>query len=710
MRSSSDGRQFGDKLIPKIQSAVHESIISARRGLFDVEHSLRVKATQDIIDRAGHEVADLHRPIIDDLLATEGVNLHPLLQQYLGQVRTGADQWQSLAGHLSMMATSALSDALSNAFAPITYRINETGPNLNNDPSVYAQAWAAGLTTFDIGQKVAYENGLGGGNFQMLALLQQSIPDYGQLTDWLRRGYIDENLFKNWLWRGAVPEEVWTYYLSMARELLTPADMALALLRGDTTEKYAQEVANAAGLTDDDFAIVLANTGEPPGLMQLLEGYRRGFITKATLERGIRQSRVRDEWIPFIEQLRYEPMPTADAIEAYVKGYITEAQAKDYSQQNGLEPTDFDALALSAGEPLSRDEMTRLWRYGFVTEADVKNAIKQSRIKDSYVDWAVLLKSAPMSTADAVESYVQGYLTLDQSKSIAVMNGLREDDFDALRLTAGDPLSKTEMLTLLRRGEVTTDQVKDALRQSRLKDSYIDLALKLQTTLPALYEVRALLSAGAITAAQGTELLLEQGYSADLVKDIVSSLTGGTLAETKTLTAAQITTLYQEREITAAEYVKELEALGYSQAEAELYQEMEDWKFSIASRNSVLAKIKAQYINRVISQQQASADLDALQISAAMRDELFDLWNLEQATTIKRLTQAEITSAWQMNLFENGDPAANTQLALDYLMSLGYSSTDAIIVLEIKNKGPLGDVNTPAKASSSKSKGQTQSS
>lgn len=99
-----------------------------------------------------------------------------------------------------------------------------------------------------------------------------------------------------------------------------------------------------------------------------------------------------------------------------------------------------------------------------------------------------------------------------------------------------------------------------------------------------------------------------------------------------------------------------------------------------------------------------------MQISAAMRDELFDLWNLEQATTIKRLTQAEVTSAWQMNLFQDDDPAANTQLAIEYLESLGYSNPDAIIILEIKNKGPLGDVNTPAKASSSKGKGQTQSS
>lgn len=705
MPYSKANRDVGAKLLPKIQAAVAESIISTKRQLFDTEHRLKVMAAKSLADIIGEELAELSLPLVESVLADS--KLPPEIQEIVRSMASGEKQFQAIAGWAigASGVPGLLSQVMNNEFASVTRRILSANPLLDPPWPQIVSMVARGIQPEETAYGQIGGQGINENWIPNLVMLNQAIPDLATLYEWLRRSLMDESDARGWMTRGAIPSDLQDLYIDLTRTLLSPADAALAQLRGDTTLKYAQEIANAAGLTDDDFNILLLNTGEPPGLMQLLEAYRRGFIDKATLEIGIRQSRVRDEWIPVIEQLRYEPMPTADAIEAYIKGYITEADAKSYAQQNGLEPDDFDALSLSAGEPLSRDEMTRLWRYGFVTEQDVKNAVKQSRIKDSYVDWAVLLKDAPMSTADAVEAYVQGYLSQDDAKSIAEMNGLREQDISPLMLTAGEPLSKTEMITLWRRGQVTEDQVKDALRQSRLKDSYVDTALLLKTQLPALYEVRALLSAGALTAAQGTQLLLEQGYSADIVKDIVSSLTGGTLAETKTLTAAQVTTLYQEQEITSAEYITELEALGYSQTEAEAYQEMEDWRFAISQRNQVIAKIKAQYMNRVITQQQASADLDALQISAAMRDSLFDDWNLEQSTIIKRLTQAEVTSAWQMNLFSQNDTAANTQLAIEYLESLGYSNTDSIIILEIKNKGPLGEQSTTPKVSSGKATG-----
>jgi hypothetical protein len=93
-----------------------------------------------------------------------------------------------------------------------------------------------------------------------------------------------------------------------------------------------------------------------------------------------------------------------------------------------------------------------------------------------------------------------------------------------------------------------------------------------------------------------------------------------------------------------------------------------------------------------------------------MRDSLFTSWDLEQSTLIKRLTQAEVTAAWQLNLFASGDAAANTQYALTYLESLGYSAADALLILELKNKGPLDNASSPAKTSSGKNKGQTTSS
>jgi hypothetical protein len=706
MQSYSKGDTFGEKLIPKVVKAVVQAVIATKKGLASTEVEIKHAAAHAIATTVGEEIAEITLPLVEEAL--ENSKIPPHIQDIVRKMSDGQNQYQAIAGALlgATGSSGLLSAVMNNEFAPVIRRILSANPMLDPPWATIIQLVVRGLQDEETARGQIGGQGLNEGWINALQWLAQSIPDLPTLLEWLRRGLIDENTAKGWMVRNAIPEEVQNLYIDLARQLLSPQDMALAVLRGDTTLDYARQVANAAGITNDDFNILQLNTGEPPGLQQLLEAYRRDFIDKATLETGIRQSRVRDQWIPVIEQLRYEPIATADAIEAYVKGYITEDQAKSYTQQNGLEPDDFDALALSAGEPLSRTEMTMLWNRGEVSQEDVANAIRQSRIKDAYIDWALLLKTAPMSTADAIEAYVQGYLSKDNATRIIQMNGLRDEDIDPLMLTAGEPLPKVEMLKLWNRGLVTEDQVKDALRQSRLKDSYIDTALQLRIELPALYEVRALLANGSLTAEQGTQLLLESGYQTDIVKAIVAGATGEAVAGTKTLTAAQLSTLYQERELSATEYVNELVALGYSQTEAELFETLEDMKWSITARNQVITKIRAQYVGKKITSQQASADLDALQISASMRDQLLDDWNIELATVVKLLTEAQIVDAWQMNLFEHNDPAANTQLALNYLINLGYSSADAITLLEIKNKGPLGE--NAAQPTSSSGQNQRQ--
>lgn len=707
MRSSNNERQLGDKLIPKLQAAIVESIVGTKKELLGTEHLLKMITMKATADMVGEELAELMEPLVTEALKDS--TAPPEILDIVRKVASGENQFQAIAGIAFGLSgvPNVVAAFMNNAFAPIVRRLLADAPEQEPPWQVVVDLAARGLvTTNQMDESIA---GSGVQNRWQFPLLQaaQSIPDFATITEFLRRSLMDRDNAKAWLNRAAIPPELWNQYIDLTRAVLAPADAALGVLRGDIGLNYAREIANANGITDDDFNILIANTGEPPGAMQLLEGYRRKFIDKATLELGIRQSRVRDQWIPLIEQLRYEPLSTADAIEASVQGYITKAQAKEYADQNGLEPADFDAAWLAAGEPLSRTEMMQLWRRKFVTEVDVKNAIRQSRTKDAYVDWAVLLKDAPMSTADAVEAYVQGYLSLATAKDIIEQNGLRVQDIDPLINTAGDPLSKTEVLHLLRLGKMSVDQVKQALRESRLKDKYIDVALDLQVTLPALYEVRTLLAAGALTAEQGTQLLLEQGYQEDIVKAIVKSETGTTIAKVKVITEAQITALYEEQEIDAATYINELGAVGYDTTEAELIKEVADWRLSITARNAVITKVRTQYIAGKINEQKAVADLDAVQISAAMRDKLIADWNLEKLSTVRLLSESQIVDLWQLGLFEENDLAANTQLALNYLVVLGYTQDDAILLLELKNKGPLGAPNAAQPVSPKSTGGKT---
>jgi SOS response regulatory protein OraA/RecX len=710
MPHSDSDRQLGDKLMPKLISAIVQSVIATKKGLAGHEHAVRTKATQEIIDRMGHEAADHFSGLMAKVLEQE--NMHPELRSFLGKAATGDDQWQAAGQFLFQTSgiAGAFGQSIANAIAPIAYELNRLGPNLDLDPATSAAAVVRGIMEESEGAGMAKDQGIQQGLFNAMLYLAQTMPDVSSLLQMWNRNVISEQDVREYLKRNGFPDNTANQIMQLVAGILSPEDAALAVLRGDLGKHDGLIIAQQSGLDAEQFNILLSNTGEPPGAEELMEALRRKIIDLDTFKKGILQSRVRDEWIPTLEALRYSPISIADAVQAYVQNYISFDELSSYADQNGLVPGQIETLALAAGEPLSRTEMAMLVRRGQATEAEFKEALAQSRLKDSYTEKAFELVYNPPTVADAIESSIQGFMSKDDARSIAQKNGLDGQYFDALYATAGEPLSKTEMLTLLKRGRVSTADVKDALRQSRLKDAYIDDALELATELPALYETRALLSAGAITAAQGTQLLLQQGYTAEIVKAIVKSAIGDITSETKVLTQTIYIDLYQESAITPTEFITELKALGYTESQAELIRTAYDNKIAITNRNAVISKIRAMYTGRKITESRAQHDLNELGIPSDMVDKLMEDWKLILDVDVKLLTPAQVVDAWFMGLMAQGDPAANTQLALKYLEMLGYSDGDAMTLLEIKNKGPLTDDSSPSPPQSASSKRSTSGS
>jgi len=706
--SSRNERAPGDKLLPKLIKAVTTSVIATKLGLAKHEFDLRVESGQELIDRMGLEAATLYKPMTDKLLSEFGEQMHPIMKRHFERIGSGDYQIEALLGSLQMQAASALSSVISNYLFPLTSVLNDAAPSLPVDMPTGAQAVTRGLADYDVGALNSRKWGYTNDAFDLTYNLSLNWPDVPTIQTWVRRGLIDQGTANTLYQRQATVPDYIDQYIDTQDEVLSPADAALAVLRGDITEAQGRKIANDNGITDANFTILLNNTGEPPGAQELMEAWRRGFIDEATFKTGILQSRIRDQWVPTLEKLRYSPLNTADAVDAYVEGYITEDDVKSIADQNGLEPDQYKILIEAAGDPLSPQDMLRLWRWGKATEDDVKAALRRGRLKDDYIDFAVQLKDMPMSVADAIEAAVQGYLTQAQAKDIASMNGLREQDFDPLYLTAGDPLPKEEMLQLWRRGKVTEDQVKAALRESRLKDSYIDTALDLKLQLPALYETRTLLSEGSLSAAEATKILLEQGYSSDIVKSIVAGATGANDAGTKALTQTIYLDLYQEGALTGQELQQELVTLGYTQADAELIQAAYDLKSTITARNQVIAKIKAAFVAGKINEATAQNDLNAIDIPSTAVDRLIADWSIIQSMNVKTLSAAQVVDAWQLKLFDTEDQVDNTQQALNYLMTLGYDGADAVKLLEIKNKGAIGDTPAPATGSTQASTGTTQ--
>lgn len=472
-------RQLGDKLGPKLAALMSQAVIHTRRALGPHESRVMQAALQALIDRAGHEVAGLWRPFTSQILADRGDQIHPLMRQHLERISSGAHQWESIAGHAQMAATSVLSQTLGNLVAPVAYAINSHDRSLVPDLQSFAQGVAIGVMPYSEGDEGAAVNGYTPGSFRLAYDLAQNVPDPSILGQLANRGLLSEARLAYWTTRGGFPEELRNGLEELRHQLLSPADLALAVLRGDMSEAEGRRLAAQTGVSAADFAVLLANTGEPLGLEQLLEAYRRGYINRQRLVRGIRQSRVRDEWADVAEELRYSPVPTADAIDAWLRGHVDESRARTIAEQNGVLPDQIQILLDDAGNPPAPEQLLELWRRGVLNEARVHQGMREGRLRDEWITPVLQLRYEPLSTADAIDAWLRGHLGEQEARQIAEENGLLPRDVPAAFANAGNPLGLVQLLEALRRGFIDESRFEQGFRQSRYRDEWSGTALKL---------------------------------------------------------------------------------------------------------------------------------------------------------------------------------------------------------------------------------------
>lgn len=422
----------GAKLGVRIATLVSNAIIYTHNRLHNAKHRLAMAVFHSISDVISAEVHQTLDPVIGDLherYDPEGA-LKPLLQ--FMHHETG--QLQALVGSsvLSQGLLWPISALINNELAPVVYEGVSSNPHSIPDAGTIAELKAHGLINDPSFADGMAKNGLNGSWADALNQLNMSYPDSGTLLDLVRRELISADTFMQWAERSSIPAEVSRILLSTVRVPISPADAALALLRGNMSRPEALKVAHEAGLTDSDFDVLVNNTGEPLGLMQLLEAFRRGFITEDRLKTGILESRVRNDWIDTAIKLRYTPMSTADAVTSVVQGHLSEDQGKAIADQNGLTPGAFDILQQTAGEPLSRTEMEELYNRGEVTQAQVKQALLESRLKNKYTDLAFSLHTKLLPIRNLSEAVEYGTITLAQGVAEAMKQGYSQQDATAL--------------------------------------------------------------------------------------------------------------------------------------------------------------------------------------------------------------------------------------------------------------------------------------
>lgn len=336
---------------------------------------------------------------------------------------------------------------------PLQHEANSLTTNQIFDAQTAAQLSTRGIISEDFARSEASGNGFDSQHENWMIEAAKVYPTLSDALALLNRGEITEDDVRLFLTREGVPDVYHDRLISLRETLLSPADLALATLRGFITLDAARQQAAKVGTSESEFDVLIANTGEPPGPMQLMEALRRGFIDQARFERGIRQSRVRDEWIDVENKLAYSPMSTADAIRAVVEGYFTSDEGKAIAVQNGLETNHWDVLVQSWGRPLSHEQMMQLYYRGQASLDEVRQAFRESDLKNKYIDQAIELARRLVPERTVVMMLHHGVIDRPRAVQMLLELGFAEADANALialgdaeRTSAAKHLTRTDIL------------------------------------------------------------------------------------------------------------------------------------------------------------------------------------------------------------------------------------------------------------------------
>lgn len=466
----------------------------------------------------------------------------------------------------------------------ITHEIENLAQSQIFDAPDAADLAARQIITPGFGQSEAGGGGWDESHWASMLDAAYHRPTWAIALQMWNRGYIQEADVNTALQYEGVPAYWWPFIKDMRQELLSPADWALAALRQNVTEDVARAGAAQWGLSSDDFATLLENTGEPPGTMQLLEAYRRDFIDEAELKRGILQSRVRDEWIPTLEKLRYAPMSTGAAANAVTRGYLSYADGASIAQQNGLEPEHWTYVYRSNGRPPSHEQLAELFYRGKIGIDVFKQGIRESDIKDKYIQDVVDLGVKLMPLFEATSLFKAGNISAKTFSAQLLDQGYQKEAVDEIVKsvasgTSGPPkrLTEAEIVSMYEDGALSKQQTIEKLvtlkyskadATSLVNDANTKAAAHRITTL--ITSVRTQYDHFQIDSTTAKADLITIGVDTDRAGELVHDWTTVRPPGTKRLTEAQIIRLLRQKKIKQQEAVTRLQADGYTEADAQL--------------------------------------------------------------------------------------------------------------------------------------------
>ena len=376
----------------------------------------------------------------------------------------------------------------------------------------------------------------------------------------------------------------------------SPADLADMVVRGVVDKDAAAAESTKSGIDPERFHRLVLLTGEPIGLEQVLEAYRRGFIGfddqgpgTVSVERAIKTARYYNEWAPIIKELAQVPISPGEAVNAALRGQIPLEEAKKEAFASGINAERFQTLLNSAGRPPSPTELLELLRRKLIPLAGVgpdklsfQQGIFEGDSKDKwwplYAELAkyvppprivtTLLRNGAITTARALELFQDAGLTAEDSA--AYIKSVQGE-----KLAGSRQLAETAVLTLYDQHAIDEATAKDHLTKLGYDPTDIgflleltDLNREMRALNSAVQRIGTLYIAHKIKRAYALEALAALDVGQAHAQHLMSVWDIEAAANVRLLTPAQITKSVKLENMSPDEAVAELQALGYTERDA----------------------------------------------------------------------------------------------------------------------------------------------
>jgi len=406
------------------------------------------------------------------------------------------------------------------------------------------------------GADEASQTGINHSRFNALLGEALNAPGIGELYELWRRGEITDADFAHGL-RKAKLEPRWDVPLKALHDvLLSPADLANAVVQGHMEQGAATSEAGLQGVTADRFNVLVENTGLPPGPETLLAWKRRNIISDEEFQTGIKEGHTKVKYIPFYEAATQPLLSAATAVRLYLKGWYTKAQRDALGAEWGYSSQQMEDWFLSEGRPATVHQIHIGYARGAKLEGAaneedaILTSVKQSDIRPEYGP-ILYAQRYTYPSAFVLRALVEsGALTAQEGEQALLFSGW-EPTF-AAKVAA----------SWAGTGTGTTADTHESKAQTQL-----------WTTTHASYK------AYEISAAAASQALAKAGVDAATIPNVLDIWNAERALIRERLSASDLRKAYRKQDEnpatgqawTRADVVSQLLLLGYTDADAEAY-------------------------------------------------------------------------------------------------------------------------------------------